>query len=82
MSIKDDFLKVFSKMCKDSWKKAPFDRTYSGRIKEKLTENNYKISINGNEFIAKAIDTNRTYNTNELVYILAPQSNYKKLLIL
>lgn len=82
MSIKNELLKVISKTIKDSWKSAPFDKTYEGRIVEKLTDDKYKVSFNGVKFTAKTIDKNKTYNPNEIVCVLAPQNNHKNLFIL
>lgn len=63
-------------------KKADFDKTYKGRVKSSISDNKYKIIINGNEFTAKTIDSSKTYKENSIVYVLAPQNNMKELLIL
>lgn len=82
MNAYDNLKKGLFELIKSLIKDAPFDKTYKGRIKNNISDNKYKVIINGNEFTAKTIDVNKTYDDNNFVYILAPQNNLKDLLIL
>ena len=59
------------------------DRTILGKIKTSLGSGNYTVEINGENETIHAMDSAlKTYNINDIVWVLIPQGNYSDKFIL
>lgn len=70
---------LIKKLKQEFFEKAPYDKTYKGKITEVVNPNKYKVLINGNVYTASS---STACEVGELVWICVPRGNLKEAFVI
>lgn len=77
----DKLLESIDLLISEKLKGLEFNRTISAKISEVITSSDYNIIYQNETYTAKAIN-NQTYTIGTLVYVLIPNNDFSKKIIL